>query len=227
MSKKRKVVLVTGGGSGLGREACLSLAAKGFCVGAADLDIEKANQTAQDIFHNRGEAIAIPVDLSDKYLVDSMFDKLISHYGGIQYLLLTNPDHPGTDFINISFDEWNRSMQRNIDGAFLCCQRAVKEMIQQGTEYNSCSILFGLTELSCSQSADQAVQCTSDWALHGLMRSLALNLAKHNITVNAVAPKMEEPFIQEAASVAGFLFSDEARSITGTTIMDNDGSIML
>ncbi len=227
MSKESNVVFVTGAGSGLGKAACLRLAADGFSVAAADLDIRKAETVARGISEKGGDAIAIPLDISNKHFVDIAFDKVIACYGSIRHLLLTNPEEPKTDFLSISLDEWNRTMQTQIDGAFLCCQRAAKEMILQGNMDGHYSILFGLSGLSCSQSADQAPGCTSDWALHGLMRSLALNLAKYNIMVNAVAPGLEEAMLEEAASAASFLFSAQAGNVTGTMIMDNNGNVML
>lgn len=227
MSKESNVVFVTGAGSGLGKAACLRLAEDGFSVVVADLDIRKAETVARSILEKGGDAIAIPLDISNKHFVDTAFDKAIAHYGSIRHLLLTNPDEPKTDFLSISLDEWNRIMQTQIDGAFLCCQRAAKEMIRQGNMGGHYSILFGLSGLSCSQSADQAPGCTSGWALHGLMRSLALNLAKYNIMVNAVAPGLEEAMLGEAASVASFLFSAQAGNVTGTMVMDNNGSVMI
>lgn len=258
----KPVVLVTGGGEGIGEAVCVRLAKDGMTIGVADINYKNAESVARRINKDGGEAIAIEADVTSQESVDQMFDELIHAYGKINYLAANAGIFIHNDFLSFSFEDWRRIMSVNVDGVLLCCRRATKEMIRQGPELGPYSIMIGLSQGSFSQDPPSAAYCTSKWAARGLMRSIALNLAKHDITVNGIGPgsvmtslhryvnerlsiqnnitveeatemmgniypiKGYQP-VGEMAAIYSFMFSAEARNITGITVMDNGGNVML
>jgi NAD(P)-dependent dehydrogenase (short-subunit alcohol dehydrogenase family) len=222
----KRVALVTGGGKGIGRAVCIRLAADGMAVVVADIDLENACQTANIMKAAGNDSTALWVDVSNKESVDIMFDRLLSKYGRINYLAAMAQVNKLGDFLTFSLSDWEAVMETNVDGTLLCCQRAAKEMLKQGQDLGPCSIGIGLAQDAFEQTIDSVAFGTSNWTVRGLMRSLALSLAQDDITVNAVG-QGENIRFEEIASIYSFLFSDEARNITGTTIMDNYGATMI
>lgn len=227
MGNKKRTVLITGGGTDLAKEVCLRLASEGMNVGVADSDYERAKEITDMIKEAGGEAMPFLVDVSDEKSVEEMFNGFLAAYGKINYFMASDIKHRHLDFLKITYEDWKNVMSTNICGTILCCRRAAKEMIKQGKGEGPYSILLAAPDEACSQNGNAVADCASSWGLRGFMRSMALNLAPEDITVNLMAPEEnDKAAIKETAEIARFVFSDEARNVTGITIMDNGGNIM-
>jgi NAD(P)-dependent dehydrogenase (short-subunit alcohol dehydrogenase family) len=226
VSNDKKVALVIGGGKGIGEAVCVRLATDGMAVMVADIDLEDACRIANMIKAAGNDSSAFWVDVSKKESVDALFDRLLLTYGRINYLATIAQINKRDDFLTFSLSDWEAVMEVNVDGVLLCCQRAAKEMLKQGQGFGPYSIGIGLAQDAFGQTIDSLAFGTSNWTERGLMRSLALSLAKDDITVNAVGHGEDIPF-EEIASIYSFLFSNEARNVTGMTVMDNYGAIMI
>lgn len=227
MVEHKRNALVTGGGSGLGRAAALRLAQDGLSVGVGDIDLEAARETVRRIVTGGGAAIALEVNVTQKASVDRMFELFLKEYATIHCFFSAASVYQCGRFLTYSLEDWRKTMSINVDGAILCCQRAVREMLRQGRREEAYSILLSMSDGACQQKGDEAAYCASGWALRGFMRHLAINLGQHNILVNALGhDRSQAPGYQEPASAVSFLFSKEARNITGMTLLDNGGAIM-
>jgi NAD(P)-dependent dehydrogenase (short-subunit alcohol dehydrogenase family) len=159
-----------------------------MAVGVADINAEKAQAVAAEIRKAGGAALAIQADVSDEESVNGMFDAFLNEYGRINYLAANAGIFIYGDFLSFSYEDWRTIMAVNVDGMLLCCRRAAKEMIRQGAGRGPYSIMLGLSQGSFSQDPPSAAYITSKWAGRGLMRSMALGLAKYDITVNGIGP---------------------------------------
>ncbi len=182
-----KVAVVTGAGgrgNSIGRAYALGLAAAGASVVVADLNGDGAKRVAEEIRAAGGDAIASTVDIADPGSVKAMAEAAASAFGGVDILvnnaaLMAELDY--TAAVDISLEEWNRVMAVNVTGALNCAQAMVPLMRQRGG---------GRIVNQVSGGAFPAVSIygISKLALVGLTTTLAKQLGKENITVNAIAP---------------------------------------
>jgi 3-oxoacyl-[acyl-carrier protein] reductase len=180
-----KVALVTGAGRNIGREIALRLAADGARVivnGRGDR--AAVDGVVREIEAAGGEALAAMGDVSDPAQVARMVEAAAATTGGIDILISNAGLRRQTKFLEISFAEWREILSVALDGAFLAAQAVVPHMIRRGG--GAIVALSGIsnhvgTPNRCHVSASKA-------GLEGLMRALAIELAPHRITCNAVAP---------------------------------------
>lgn len=240
-----KTALITGAGSGLGREAALILAGDGVRVFVADVDLEAARRTASTVTGSGGRVTAIEADVSDAAAVGSMFEKV----AGVDLDMLVHAAAilGETVFLaDMDDDQWRRMMAVNLDGAFYCCRGAVRAMRETGG---------GRIVLFSSVAALQATPGAAHYsAAKGgvtmLAKSLASESARHNIRVNVIAPGyvatpmlddlpegFEDYIIKrtplgrlgdswEIAGLVRFLASKEADFFTGQVFSPNGGLVI-
>ena len=244
-----KVAIVTGAASGIGQAIATVMASEGASVvidyvGGPD----GANQTVQTITGAGGKAIAVAADVSQPDQVTNLIQQAITTYGkldifvnnaGIEY------KHPITEF---PLDQWNKIIAVNLTGPFLCMQAAAKQMIAQsggGRIINISSIHQDLP------MTGNAPYCASKGGLRMLMRTVAVELAPHGITVNNIGPgaiftpidadvqanpEMEKALMaeiplarwgkpEEVANLAVFLASDAGSYVTGSTYYIDGGML--
>ncbi len=189
-SLKGKVVIITGASRGIGATTARLFACHGARVVVNYLaSAAQAKQVVDDIISNGGEALAIQADVRDQTQVKSMILKTVETFGGIDILV----NNAVSDFLSMGFGQlsWEK-IQYDIDvivkGAFYCCQEAVPFMIKKG----SGRIINVGTVATEVPPAGHMKYVIAKSALVGLNRSLAVELAGHNILVNMVMPGMVE-----------------------------------
>lgn len=240
-----RVALVTGAGRGMGRAVAEALIARGAQVGVNDLGVE-AEWVADELGPG---ALALPADVRNREQVDRMIAKLEGHFGPVDTLVNNAGILFATRFEAITEDEWRSTLDVNLTGAFYCTQATLPAMRSRG---------FGRI-VNISSSAGKTVSTlggahytASKHGLLGLTRAVALEVADHGITVNAVCPGLidtdmarenasperieayERAFPagrlgtpREVADLVCFLASAEAGYITGASIDINGGDLMV
>jgi NAD(P)-dependent dehydrogenase (short-subunit alcohol dehydrogenase family) len=184
-----KVSIVTGGGRGLGRTMALALADAGANVVIADVIINQAEYVAKEITKKNIRSLAIKVDVTKPREVQRMVSQVMKHFGRIDILI----NNAGINIIapaeNFAVKDWEKVLNINLKGVFLCSQVVGKVMMKQkkGKIINMASI-HGLVG-----SIHHAVAYNSSKAgVINLTRALAIEWGKYNINVNAIAPGIIE-----------------------------------
>ncbi len=249
-SVKGKVVIVTGGGTGIGKVYSQRLAESGAKVVLADIAGEAGEAVAAGIREQGGEAIAIRTDVIDPDAVQALVDQTIAKWGRIDGLI-NNASLmsvlPRGDWFRIPINEWDRVMAVNLKGIFLCCRAVYPHMKAQGggriVNISSSRIWGG--------NPNRLHYTTSKAGVVGLTRALAREVGDDKIGVNAITPGFTESETQMASSssnyVTGrdqgrcfkrpqfpddlvgavmFLISDASSFITGQTINVDGGQAM-
>ena len=192
-----KVALVTGGGRGIGRAIALALAGAGAAVVVTGRDMSKLGAVQAEITASGGTALALACDVADSGAVAAAFAQARAALGPIDILVNNAGITASVKFADTDDATWERIMRVNASGPFFCCRAAVPDMIARGggriINIASYAALSGIP-YSSAYSA-------SKHALLGLTRSLALELARHSITVNAICPGwVETDMVQDAVA---------------------------
>jgi sorbitol-6-phosphate 2-dehydrogenase len=193
---KGKVAVVTGGASGIGRACCVGLAEVGVFVVVADINVEGARETVEELRKKyESKHIFVNVDVTDRQSVENLIETTIKSHGRIDILvnnaginiprLLVDPE--GKE--ELTEDVWNKVVAINQKGAYLCTQIAARRMITNG----SGGVIINMTsEAGTEGSEGQSVYAATKAALYSMNRSWAKELGKHNIRVVGVAPGILE-----------------------------------
>ena len=132
MAKHKKVALVTGAGTGIGKASALALAADGFAVVLAGRRKEPLEAVAAEIKKARGEALAVPTDAGDPASVKALFAAIKTKYGRLDFLFNNaGIGAPGVPLEDITFEQWKAVVDVNLTGVFLCTQEAFRLMKAQ------------------------------------------------------------------------------------------------
>lgn len=245
-----KVALVTGGGRGIGRATAERFAREGARVVVSDLEAGPAEETVQVIRKAGGEAVAVAGDVAKRADAQAMVQAAVESFGRLD--IVVNNAGITRDALTVrikegevrmmSEEDWEAVLAVNLKGTWLVSQAAAAVMIpqQSGRVINTASV-------AARGNIGQANYSASKAGVIGLTRTLALEWARYNITVNCVAPgavktrmtaaipdkimarlleriplgRMAEP--EEIAAVHTFLASDEAAYITGQVFWVDGG----
>ncbi len=248
MTLDRKVAVVTGGGQGLGRAITLALVRAGARVAVADMNLETAEGVAAEAEEAGAEAQAVQVDVADEASVNALRDRTLSRWNRADILIANAGMYPRSLVVEMPEEEWDRVLDVNVGGQFLCARAFVPAMKQQGGGRIICTA----SSIAYKGQPGHAHYAASKAATLGLVRGLARELAPHGITVNAVAPgtantamprqhrseesmrergarvplgRIAEP--EDIANTVAFLASDAAAYITGQTMVVNGGDFMI
>ncbi len=184
MQLKDKNAIVTGSAHGIGRAIALGYAAEGARVVVGDIDFPAAQQTAADIQAAGGEAFAVAVDVSRREEVEALMAAALEAYERIHILVCVPGISTIRHFLELPEDEWDQVLDVNLKSQYLCGQAAARHMAQVGG-----GVIINVT----SQVAEVAQPMSAHYhASKGggkmLVKAMALDLAEHNIRVNALAP---------------------------------------
>jgi NAD(P)-dependent dehydrogenase (short-subunit alcohol dehydrogenase family) len=185
-----KVCIVTGAGSGIGRASALLFAAEGARVVAADLDEAAAAATLAEI---EGQAVALQVDVADEAATRALAAATIERFGRID-VLFNNAGIAGVgDLEETSLELWEQVMRVNVRGVFLMSRAVVPQMIAQ----RAGSIVNMSSAIAQTGLARRVSYAASKGAVLALTRSMQVDLAPHNVRVNALMPgTVMTPFVE-------------------------------
>jgi NAD(P)-dependent dehydrogenase (short-subunit alcohol dehydrogenase family) len=189
------VALVTGGAGGIGRAVALGLADAGADVVVASRKLEHLKQVEEEIKAKGRKALAVTVDVADAQSVATMAKNAFAVFPRIDILVNAAGIGIYRPADTFPIDEWQKVMDTNARGTFLCCQAIGRVMVKQGKgkiiNVSSVRGRYGLP-------ANYAAYCASKGAVDTLTRTLACEWAKHNVLVNAVAPTIVETELTRA-----------------------------
>ena len=240
-----KVALVTGAGKNIGRTIALTLARDGAAIVVnGRSDRAAVDAVVGEIEAAGGRAMAAMGDVSDPSVPPRLAAEAAAKFGGVDILVSNAGLRRQTSFLDMSFDEWREIMSVALDGAFLLGKAIVPQMVARGggafVALSGISTHVG-TPNRCHVSASKS-------GLEGLMRALAVELAPHRITCNALAPgaidttrgaaagarpAVNRPIplkrfgtVEEIAAMVRLLVGPEGTFITGQTIHVNGGEFL-
>ncbi|MBN8916875.1 MAG: 3-oxoacyl-ACP reductase FabG [Rhizobiales bacterium] len=187
MGEKRfsgRRVVVTGSARGIGRATAERFAEDGAALAVVDLDAAAAAATADEIAQAHGtQALGIACDVSVRESVEAMAEEVAQRFGGID-VLVNNAGVTRDNLIHkMEDEEWDLVMGVHLRGAFLCTRAAQRHMVRQN--YGK---ICNISSTSALGNRGQVNYSTAKAGLQGFTRSLALELGRFNINVNAVAP---------------------------------------
>jgi len=182
MVLKDKIAIVTGGGQGIGRAVCLKFAEAGAKILVADIDGESAGKLASEITAFGGQAAAFKVNVTDKASVDEMVKACTAGFGGLDILINNAGVTRDALFLRMKEDQWDFVLDVSLKGSFLCSQAAAKAMRKTGGRIMNTASVAALGNMG------QANYSSAKGGIISLTRTMALELARYNITVNCIAP---------------------------------------
>lgn len=179
-----KAALITGAGSGIGRAIALRLAAEGCAIAALDIDLAGIERTAGEARGKAVETVLEAVDVTDPDRVEKAIKRCIAKLGRIDILVNSAGILRISPLVEMSAGDWNDVFGTNVNGVFHCCKAVLPHMMEnrRGRIINIAS-WFGKTG-----KPNYAAYCASKFAVIGITQSLALEMAPHGVTVNAVCP---------------------------------------
>jgi NAD(P)-dependent dehydrogenase (short-subunit alcohol dehydrogenase family) len=181
------VALVTGAGSGIGQATARLLAERGAQVVVADLDADAARDTAAAI---GDAAAAITVDVSDAAAVEAMVAFAVERFGGLDWACnIAGISPPARPFVEHSVEEWQRTIDVNLTGVFLCMQHELRQMLAQG---RGGAIVNMSSGAGAVPAPGQPQYTAAKHGVLGLTKQAAQEFAGNGIRVNAVLPGQTE-----------------------------------
>lgn len=182
---ENKVIVVTGGASGLGRETSLLLAKHGAKVVLTDIQNEKGEALAEEINQSGGEAKFWNLDVINEEQIEKVFAEIVKEFGSLDGLVnnagIAGADKPSTE---VTEKEWDDVMDINVKGVFLCTKHAVPYMKKSGKgSIVNISSIYGIVG-----AADLPPYHASKGAVRLMSKTDAIQYAKDNIRVNSVHP---------------------------------------
>ncbi len=242
-----KVAIVTGSATGIGRAIAAEMVREGArvvidYVGASD----KADELARALELVGGSATAVAADVSDPEQVDMLIQHAATTFGRLDIFVNNAGIEHEYPFLETPKKQWDKVIAVNLTGPFLCSQRAAKQMVAQGGNGRIINMSSVHEDIPMPMNSPY---CAAKGGLRMLMRTIAVELAPHGITVNNIAPgaidtPMDAPLkanpekmqsllaeiplhrmgtAQEVAELCVFLASDSAAYITGSTYVIDGG----
>ncbi|MBN2072947.1 MAG: SDR family oxidoreductase [Actinobacteria bacterium] len=243
-----RTAVVTGSGQGIGREIAVSLAEAGCNLAIVDIDMENAEKTSGEIKKNGWKAIAIKCDITKIDEVKKMREETMGEFKKIDILVnnagVGSPQEPMEE---MSLDTWNRVIDVNLTGVFICSKIVGQQMIKQGE--GKIVNIASMTGLVANKSVYVGPYAAAKAGVIMLTKALARDWAPYNINVNCVSPgyiitPLNQPLLDdkewyreamelipvkklgEPSDIAGivvFLCSDAAGFMVGSNVIIDGG----
>ncbi|OQY32425.1 MAG: hypothetical protein B6243_07480 [Anaerolineaceae bacterium 4572_5.2] len=196
MRLDNKTAIVTGAARGIGRAVALRLGQDGARVAIVDLREDESRETVRLIEDGGGQAMFVRTDVSDSEQVQAMVNRVVEQWNSIDILVNIAGICPFEDFLEMPEDLWNRVLEVNLNGYFLCSQAVAKIMVEQGVKGRIIAVSSISSEFGGST---QAHYCASKAGINLLVKSMAISLGPYGITCNAVLPGTVETDINREA----------------------------
>jgi NAD(P)-dependent dehydrogenase (short-subunit alcohol dehydrogenase family) len=200
MRLEKKVAIITGAGSGIGREAAMLFAREGARVVVADVNDTGGQETARSVQADGGEALYLHVDVSQAGPVGEMVETAVSRYGKLDVIFNNAGIFPADDgsVVDTGEDVWDRVMNVNLKGVFLGCKYAIPAMLQSG----SGSIINVASFVALVGAATPQIAYTaSKGGVLSMTREIAIEFARRGIRANAICPgPVDTPLLRELVS---------------------------
>ena len=241
-----KIALVTGGGRGLGRAGALALAQAGAHVVLVSRTRSQLEETAAMVERLGRKALVATADIRNSQQIDGAVQRTVDAFGRIDVLFNNAGTNVRKPVVEMTDEDWHTIMETNVKGIFMVARAVARQMIVQKS-----GRIINMSSMSAvSPERDKVVYASSKAAVSQFTKGLALELASHGITVNAIAPGyMMTPLVkgyleadaerqkrilqrialgrigqpEEIGGALVFLASDAARYITGATITIDGG----
>jgi 2-hydroxycyclohexanecarboxyl-CoA dehydrogenase len=242
-----RVAVVTGAASGMGLAVVRRLASLGHRVALLDVDVDAAAAAAEELRDHGADALALPVDVTDRAVVDEALAKVRNELGPAEILVTSAGLDEFRSFTDITADAWARMLAVNLTGTFHTIQATIPDMIDAGWG----RIVTISSSSAQSGAARMAHYVASKGGVIGLTKALAVEYAAQGITVNTIPPGfIDTPMVRRAeargdlppvdaviartpvrragtpediAAACAFLCSDDAGYVTGQAIGVNGG----
>lgn len=241
--------IVTASDSGIGEATAVALARAGMDVGITwHSDEEGAEETARQVRELGRNAVVRRLDTTDVPACGDVVDSLAEELGGVEVFVNNAGTGESALFLDLSLETWRRTMLTNLEGAFVCMQRAARRMASAGDGGR----IVAVTSVHEHQpKVGSSAYDASKHGLGGLIKTMALELAQHGITANAVAPgeiatpmtgqgdedphREERPGVplgrpgdaREVAAVIAFLASPASSYVTGASWVVDGGMLQM
>lgn len=201
MTVKEKIVAITGGGSGIGRCIAKTMAAQGAFVVITDINLEWATTVVDEIGLDGGEAIALKLDVTERRDVTKSVRAIVERWGRIDIWCNNAGVSTMAPFLAVTDEQWDFNMSVNTKGVFVCSQVVAECMVKQSID--TTSGLRGKLINTASMAGQRggveflAPYITSKFGVIGMTQAMAAELARYQITVNAVCPGYVRTPMQE------------------------------
>ncbi|NLA89744.1 MAG: 3-hydroxybutyrate dehydrogenase, partial [Alcaligenaceae bacterium] len=210
-----QVALITGSGSGLGRDMALKFAAAGAAVGVADLNLEAATQVVEEIKAAGGRALAIAMDVTNEEQVNQGVEALVEAFGAVDVLISNAGIQIIESIDKFDYAQWKKMLAIHLDGAFLTTKAVLQHMYKDN---RGGTVIYMGSAHSHEASVLKAPYVTAKHGILGLNRVLAKEGAAHNVRSHVICPgfvltPLVENQIPEQAKELGISEEDVVKDV--------------
>jgi NAD(P)-dependent dehydrogenase (short-subunit alcohol dehydrogenase family) len=243
MRLEGKVAAITGGAQGIGRATALLFAKEGAAIAAGDIDGERAMAVAEEIRALGRRAFAMPIDVGESVQARAFIERVVAEFSRLDVMVANAGIAWSEPFLDHAEEHWHRVLRVNLHGVFYTCQAAARQMANHGG-----GRIITITSINGFRGVENLVGYNVAKAgVVALTKTMAVELAQHNVAVNAIAPAQIDTRLtrglsevdtrkrlaripmgrygqpDEIARAALFLASEEASFITGHTLAVDGG----